>query len=63
MPAASGGTPIATIQSGSLVSSGAVAPSIFGGGSGTNSSNSNGSLQAPSGIFPGSLEVFRLALV
>ena len=54
MPAASGGTPIAQIQSGSLVSSGAVAPSIFGGGTGASSgSNANGSLQAPSGIFPG----------
>jgi outer membrane protein TolC len=54
MPAASGGTPIATVQSGSLVSSGAVAPSIFGGGTGASSgANANGSLQAPSGIFPG----------
>jgi outer membrane protein TolC len=49
-PVAAGGTPIAQIQSGSLVSSGAVAPSLFGG------SNLNGSLQAPAGIFPG---VFR----
>jgi outer membrane protein TolC len=57
MPASSGGTPIAQIQSGSLVSSGAVAPSIFGGGTGSGSgSNQNGSLQAPAGIFPG---VFR----
>ena len=57
LPAASGGTPIAQIQSGSLVSSGAVAPSIFGGGTGNSSgSNQNGSLQAPAGIFPG---VFR----
>ncbi len=57
MPAASGGTPIAQVQSGSLVSSGAVAPSIFGGGTGsTSGSNQNGSLQAPAGIFPG---VFR----
>jgi outer membrane protein TolC len=56
-PAALGGTPLAAIQSGSLVSSGAVAPSIFGGGTGSGSgSNSNGSLQAPSGIFPG---IFR----
>jgi outer membrane protein TolC len=54
MPAASGGTPIANIQSGSLVSSGAVAPSIFGGGTGAGGgSNSNGSFQAPAGIFPG----------
>jgi outer membrane protein TolC len=54
MPAASGGTPIALVQSGSLVSSGAVAPSIFGGGTGASSgANANGSLQAPSGIFPG----------
>jgi outer membrane protein TolC len=54
VPASSGGTPIAQVQSGSLVSSGAVAPSIFGGGNGASSgSNTNGSLQAPSGIFPG----------
>ena len=54
MPAASGGTPLALVQSGSLVSSGAVAPSIFGGGTGGGSGpNVNGSLQAPSGIFPG----------
>lgn len=54
VPASSGGTPIAQVQSGSLVSSGAVAPSIFGGGTGAQSgSNANGSLQAPSGIFPG----------
>ena len=54
LPASSGGTPIAQIQSGSLVSSGAVAPSITGGGTGNNSgSNQNGSLQAPAGIFPG----------
>jgi len=54
MPAASGGTPIAQVQSGSLVSSGAVAPSIFGGGSGAGSGpNANGSFQAPAGIFPG----------
>lgn len=54
MPAASGGTPLALIQSGSLVSSGAVAPSIFGGGTGASSGpNVNGSLQAPAGIFPG----------
>jgi outer membrane protein TolC len=54
MPAASGGTPIALVQSGSLVSSGAVAPSIFGGGNGSGSGpNANGSLQAPAGIFPG----------
>ncbi len=54
MPAASGGTPIAQVQSGSLVSSGAVAPSIFGGGTGAGSGpNANGSFQAPAGIFPG----------
>jgi outer membrane protein TolC len=52
--AAAGGTPLAQIQSGSLVSSGAVAPSIFGGGTGASSGpNVNGSLQAPAGIFPG----------
>lgn len=59
MPAASGGTPIATVQSGSLVSSGAVAPSIFGGGSGPGANNTNGSLQAPSGIFPGTPRSFQ----
>ncbi len=54
MPAAAGGQPIANIQSGSLVSSGAVAPSIFGGGNGSGTGpNTNGSFQAPSGIFPG----------
>jgi outer membrane protein TolC len=52
--AAAGGTPLALIQSGSLVSSGAVAPSIFGGGTGASSGpNVNGSLQAPASIFPG----------
>jgi outer membrane protein TolC len=60
LPAASGGTPIASVQSGSLVSSGAVAPSIFGGGTGAGSgSNSNGSLQAPAGIFPGFFKEFQ----
>ena len=60
MPAASGGTPIATVQSGSLVTSGAVAPSIFGGGSGpAGGSNSNGSFQAPAGIFPGTFRSFQ----
>jgi outer membrane protein TolC len=54
LPASSGGTPIAQVQSGSLVSSGAVAPSITGGGTGNSSgSNQNGSLQAPAGIFAG----------
>jgi outer membrane protein TolC len=61
MPAASGGEPIATIQSGSLVTSGAVAPSIFGGGTGAGSgSNINGSLQAPAGIFPGAFRSFQM---
>ena len=60
MPAASGGIPIASVQSGSLVSSGAVAPSIFGGGSGpTGPGNVNGSLQAPAGIFPGVFRSFQ----
>jgi outer membrane protein TolC len=59
MPAASGGTPIATIQSGSLVTSGAVAPSIFGGGSGPGNANTNGSFQAPAGIFPGRFRSFQ----
>ncbi|MBX9769859.1 MAG: TolC family protein [Candidatus Obscuribacterales bacterium] len=58
LPASSGGVPLYALQSGSAVSSGAVAPSILGGGSGTTSSgpNQNGSFQAPAGIFPG---VFR----
>lgn len=61
MPAASGGTPIASVQSGSLVSSGAVAPSIFGGGNGVGSGgNTNGSLQAPAGIFPGLFREFQM---
>jgi outer membrane protein TolC len=54
LPAASGGVPIYAVQSGSAVSSGAVAPSTFGGGAGGSSfANQNGSLQAPSGVFPG----------
>jgi outer membrane protein TolC len=61
MPAASGGEPIATTQSGSLVTSGAVAPSIFGGGTGAGSgANANGSLQAPAGIFPGAFRSFQM---
>jgi outer membrane protein TolC len=60
MPAASGGTPLYAVQSGSLVSSGAVAPSIFGGGTGSSSGpNVNGSLQAPAGIFPGFFSEFQ----
>ncbi len=60
VPAASGGTPIAAVQSGSLVTSGAVAPSIFGGGTGTGSGNNNGSFQAPAGIFPGLFHSLQL---
>lgn len=61
MPAASGGTPIAAVQSGSLVTSGAVAPSIFGGGNGAGSGqNVNGSFQAPAGIFPGLFHSFQM---
>ncbi len=58
LPASSGGIPLYALQSGSAVSSGAVAPSTFGGGAGIFSSgpNQNGSFQAPAGIFPG---VFR----
>jgi len=60
LPASSGGTPIAQVQSGSLVSSGAVAPSITGGGTGNSSgSNQNGSLQAPAGIFAGKFREFQ----
>ncbi len=63
LPAASGGQPIATIQSGSLVSSGAVAPSIVGGGNGSGTGpNQNGSLQAPAGIFPGYFREVQLGL-
>ncbi|PWT96506.1 MAG: hypothetical protein C5B53_09505, partial [Candidatus Melainabacteria bacterium] len=63
IPAASGGTPIATVQSGSLVTSGAVAPSIFGGGNGPGlGPNANGSLQAPAGIFPGVFRSFLMGL-
>jgi outer membrane protein TolC len=62
VPAASGGTPIAAVQSGSLVTSGAVAPSIFGGGNGAGSGNSNGSLQAPAGIFPGLFRSFQMGV-
>ena len=52
--AASGGTPIATTQSGSLVTSGAVAPSIIGGGGGSISSNNiNGTNTSTVGVFPG----------
>jgi outer membrane protein TolC len=62
-PAAAGGTPIAQIQSGSLVSSGAVAPSIFGGGSGASTGpNANGSFQAPAGIFPGHFRELQLGV-
>jgi outer membrane protein TolC len=61
VPVASGGTPIAVVQSGSLVTSGAVAPSIFGGGNGPGAgSNINGSLQAPAGIFPGVFREFQM---
>jgi outer membrane protein TolC len=59
-PAAAGGTPIAVVQSGSLVTSGAVAPSIFGGGNGGSGQNINGSFQAPAGIFPGVFRNFLL---
>jgi outer membrane protein TolC len=52
--ASSGGNPIATTQSGGLVTSGAVAP-VFGSNSvgGSSSSNVNGSNTASAGVFPG----------
>jgi outer membrane protein TolC len=59
--AASGGNPIATTQSGSLVTSGAVAPSFASGSSafGTGTSNINGSNTAGAGIFPGLFNTFQ----
>lgn len=59
--AASGGNPIATTQSGSLVTSGAVAPSFASGSSafGSGTSNVNGSNTAGAGIFPGLFNTFQ----
>ena len=63
--AASGGTPIATTQSGSLVTSGAVAPSIISpaGVSGTSgASNINGSNTASAGTSPGLFNTLQVGL-
>ena len=61
--AASGGTPIATTQSGSLVTSGAVAPSIIGGGGGSISSNNiNGTNTSTVGVFPGLVNTLQVGL-
>jgi outer membrane protein TolC len=63
--AASGGTPISNTQSGSLVTSGAVAPSIIGpaGVSGTsNNSNINGSNTASAGTAPGLFNTFQAGI-
>jgi len=59
--AASGGNPIATTQSGSLVTSGAVAPSFASGSSAFTSggSNINGSNTAGAGVFPGLFNNFQ----
>jgi outer membrane protein TolC len=55
--AGSGGNPLNLVQSGSIVTSGAVAPSIAGGNGGgtggTGSSNINGSNTAGAGVFGG----------
>lgn len=59
--AGGGGTPIANVQGGSLVTSGAVAP-IFGASSLTGrpiSSNINGANTASAGVFPGSSSNFQ----
>ncbi len=59
--ASSGGNPIASTQSGSLVTSGAVAPN-FGVNTitgGTGSSNINGSNTASAGVFPGLSNTFQ----
>ncbi|MBU6455030.1 MAG: TolC family protein [Cyanobacteria bacterium REEB67] len=59
--AGSGGNPIATTQSGSLVTSGAVAPSFASGSSafGSGGSNINGSNTAGAGVFPGLFNNFQ----
>jgi outer membrane protein TolC len=59
--AGSGGNPIATTQSGSLVTSGAVAPSFASGSAafGSGGSNINGSNTAGAGVFPGLFNNFQ----
>jgi outer membrane protein TolC len=61
--AASGGLPLNLVQSGSLVISGAVAPSIAGGNSGftgaTGASNLNGASISSFGVFPGTVNSYQ----
>lgn len=61
--AGSGGLPLNLVQSGSLVTSGAVAPSIAGGNSGINgatgATNLNGSGTSSFGVFPGSVNTYQ----
>jgi outer membrane protein TolC len=62
--ASSGGTPIANTQSGSLVTSGAVAPSIIGpiSVSGSSSSNINGTNTSSFGTAPGLFNTLQAGL-
>ncbi|MBS1992825.1 MAG: TolC family protein [Cyanobacteria bacterium SZAS LIN-3] len=62
--AGSGGNPIATTQSGSLVTSGAVAPSFASGSNAfaAGGSNINGSNTAGAGVFPGLFNTFQSGL-
>jgi outer membrane protein TolC len=60
--AGSGGNPIANVQSGSLVTSGAVSPNLSGGGGSSSSSstaNVNGSNTAGAGVFNGLFNTFQ----
>jgi outer membrane protein TolC len=60
--AGSGGNPLNLVQSGSIVTSGAVAPSIAGGnggGGGGTSSNINGSNTAGAGVFGGLFNTYQ----
>lgn len=57
--AASGGTPINVVQSGSLVTSGAVAPSIVFPSGSLTGSNVNGSFTAGAGSFAGRFNTFQ----
>jgi len=62
--AGSGGNPIATTQSGSLVTSGAVAPSFASGSNAFSAggSNINGSNTVGAGVFPGLFNTFQSGL-
>ena len=62
--AGSGGNPIATTQSGSLVTSGAVAPSFASGSNAfaAGGSNINGSNTVGAGVFPGLFNTFQSGL-